>query len=240
MTGKEGWESSETVSHHVKFNNILIPGRRETLSIIARLATTFVSDQPRVLDIGCGYGDTTAEILELSPLASVCMVDYSEEMLRLAKERFSNNNKVKIIKHDLNSGVPDRLKSSRFDAVVSCHALHHVEHENKVGLYTQIRQVLDEGGLFINGDRFTGESPVISGWEFDDWITWMTKQIKNKLGIDRTFDQVKMRQMYFDWRLGDKPGTIWDTERDLRQAGFQYIDCVWKSHNMGIVVAANK
>ena len=76
MVKKEIWNSKETVNHHVKFNDILIPGRRDTLSIVARLATTFVSDQPRILDIGCGYGDVTAEILELSPLASVCMVDF--------------------------------------------------------------------------------------------------------------------------------------------------------------------
>ena len=243
MVKKEEWNSRETIDHHVKFNDILIPGLRDMLSIVARLATTFVSDRPRVLDIGCGYGDVTAEILELSPSASVCMVDYSEEMLKLAKERFGNNNQVKIIKHDLNKGIPGRLKSRKFDAVVSCHALHHIEHENRVGLYTQLRQVLDDDSLFINGDRFTGESPVISGWEFDNWITWMTEQIKNKLGImgiNRTFDQVKMRQIYLDRRLGDRPGTVWDTERDLRLAGFQYIDCVWKSHNMGIVVAADK
>ena len=237
MTENEGWKSREAARHHLRTADILIPGRRETLSIIARLAIEFVSDQPRVLDIGCGYGDVTAEILELSPLASVCMVDFSEEMLRLAGERFGNNNRVKIIEHDLNNGIPDKLESSKFDAIVSCHALHHVEHENKVGLYTQIRQLLDEGGLFINGDRFTGESPVITGWEFDNWITWMTKQIKNELGIDRTFIEVKKTQMESDERLGDKPATVWDTQRDLRQAGFQYVDCVWKSHNVGIIVA---
>lgn len=238
MTEKEGWKSVEAARHHLKTADILVPGRRDTLSIIATLATVFVSDRPRILDIGCGNGDVTAEILELSPLASVCMVDFSEVMLQLAKERFGNK-KVQIINHDLNNGVPDRLESSKFDAVVSCDALHHVEYENRVGLYTQIRQVLDEGGLFVNGDRFAGESPVISGWEFDNWISWMTKQI-NELGKDKAFDEVKKTQMELDEKLGDKPGTLWDTQRDLKQAGFQYVDCVWKSYNMAIVVATNR
>ena len=237
MEKNGSWKSKKRASHHLRFADILIPGRRDTLSIIARLATLFISDQPSILDIGCGYGDVTAEILEVSPLASVCMVDFSEEMLRLAKVRFGNNNKVKIIKHDLNNGVPGRLGSSKFDAVVSCHALHHVEHEYKVELYTQIRQVLDVGNFFVCGDRFTGESPVISRWEFDNWITWETKQIKTKLGRDKTFDEVKKIQMESDEKLGDKPGTLWDMQRDLKQVGFQYIDFVWKSHNMGIVVA---
>ena len=237
MVKNKGWKSRDAASHHLETADIIIPGRRDTLSIIARLATEFVSDKPRILDIGCGYGDVTAEILELSPLASVCMVDFSEEMVRLAKERFVNNSEVRIIKHDLNNGVPDRLESSKFDAVVSCHALHHVEYENKVGLYTKIRQVLNEGGLFINGDRFTGESPNISSWEFDNWITWMTKQINNKLDRDKSFDEVKKTQMESDKKLGDKPGTLWEMQKDLKQAGFQYIDCVWKNYNLGVIVA---
>ena len=238
MTGKEGWKSSYAIYHHLKTADILVPGRTETLSIVATLATVFFSDRPRILDIGCGNGDLTAKIFELSPLASVCMVDFSEVMLQLAIERFGNN-KVQIINHDLNNGLPDRLESNKFNAVVSCHALHHVEYENKVGLYTQIRQVLDEGGLFINGDRFTGESPVVSKWEFDSWITWMTKQI-NELGKDKAFDEVKKTQMELDEKLGDKPQTLWDTQRDLKQAGFQYIDWVWKNYNMAIVVATNR
>jgi len=217
-----------------------IPGRRETLSIVARLATAFVSNEPRILDIGCGWGDVTSEILGLNSLASVCMVDFSEEMFILAKEILGDDDRVKMIQHNLNKGIPDVLKSGKFDAVVSCHALHHVEHENKVELYTQIRQVLNEGGLFINGDRFTGESPVVSRWEFDNWIIWMIEEVRNKLGKDKVIDEVKKEQMAWDEKLGDIPGTIWDTQRDLKQAGFQYVDCVWKSYNMAIVVAADK
>ncbi|MFC1953108.1 class I SAM-dependent methyltransferase [Chloroflexota bacterium] len=237
MGKNEDWKSIEAARHHSKTADILVPGRRESLSIIARLATLSVSDQPRILDIGCGYGDFTMLILQMSPLASVCMVDFSGEMIQLARKRFSINNRVKIIKHDLNNGIPDRLKSDKFDAVVSCHALHHIEHENKVELYTQINLVLDEGDLFINCDRYIGESPVISRWEFDNWVRWEAEQIRDKLGKDKTFDEVKEIQLESDERLGDMPGTLWDTQRDLKQAGFQYIDCVWKNHNMGIVVA---
>ena len=135
MAKSEEWESKEVVNHQVRVADITIPGRRDKFAIVARLALAFVSDQPRILDIGCGYGDVTAEILELSPLASICKVDFSEEVLQQAKERFGNNIKVVIIKHDLNNGVPDNLESNNFDAVVSCYALHHIEHENKVPFF---------------------------------------------------------------------------------------------------------
>ena len=128
----------------------------------------------------------------------------------------------------------------RFDAVVSCFAIHHVEYENRIRLYEHVRHVLSGGGLFINGDRFIGEAPVVNKWEFDNWIAWMSKQIKNELRIDKTFDEVKKTQIESGKKLGDKPGTIWDTQKDLKQAGFQYVDFVWKSHNLGIIVATKR
>ena len=237
MARKQGWESGEAVSRWLQTADGLVRGRRDILSIIARLSTAFVADRPTILDLGCGHGDVTAEILKIRPHASIWMVDFSDEMIRLARERFSDNENIKVIKHDLNGGIPDELLSIEFDQVVSCFAIHHVEYENRVGLYADIRRVLSEDGLFVNGDRFIGESPVVSKWEFDNWIAWMTKQIKNELGIDEIFDHAKRTQMERDEKMGDKPGTLWDMQEDLRQADFQYVDCMWKSHNLGVIVA---
>jgi tRNA (cmo5U34)-methyltransferase len=236
----EGWKSSEAARHHLRTADVLSPGRRESLSLIARLATDYSPDEPSIMDLGCGYGDLTGEILSLKPLASVCMVDFSDEMLQLAGERFGDNKRIEIVKHDLNKGIPASLKSKRFDSIVSSYMLHHVEFENKVPLYTQVKQVLNEDGFFIIGDRFTGDSPVMRRWEFDSWISWMSGQIKEKLGKDIPFDELTRRQNESDNKLGDKPGTIWDTRRDLEQAGFRYVDCIWKSHNMAIVAAADR
>jgi tRNA (cmo5U34)-methyltransferase len=240
MEKKEGFQLRESVNHQLKFADMTIPGRGETLSIVAKLATLHISDESRFLDVGCGWGDVTKKVLELCPHASVCMVDYSEEMLILAREILGDDKRIQMINHDLNNGLPDELRSDKFDAVFSCHALHHVEHENKVELYTQIKHVLNKGGLFINGDRFHGESPLISNWEFDNWIEWMVDEIRNTMGKEKAFSAVKKAQIEWDEKLGDKPGTIWDTQRDLAQVGFQYVDCVWKRYNMAIIVATNK
>jgi len=240
MAEKRGWESTEAARHYLRTGDILIPGRRDILSIIARLATTFFSDTPKMLDIGCGNGDVTAEILAIEPNASVCLVDFSDEMIQLVRERFKDKGKIEIIKHDLNSGLPNKVMTTKFDAVVSCFAIHHIEYENRARLYSQIKRVLRDGGLFVNGDRFVGESPVVNQWEFDNWIVWMTKQIKTELGIDRTFDEVKRTQLESDKRLGDKPGTLWDMRDELRRTGFQYVDLLWKSHNLSVTCARKK
>jgi ubiquinone/menaquinone biosynthesis C-methylase UbiE len=239
MTEKDGWRSSEAARHHLKTADVLIPGRRETLSIIAKLATDSVPEQPRLLDIGCGHGDQTAAMLELKPDASVFMVDFSEEMLRLAGERFESNPRIKQFQHDLNKGLPDELRSGKFNAAVSCHTVHHIQPVNRRAVYSQVRHLLAEGGIFVIGDRFTGESPAVTKWEFDSWLRWMIVRIKDQLDKDLSFEELTKRQAESDARLGDMPGTIWDMQNDLKQAGFQYVDFIWKNQNMGILAASN-
>jgi tRNA (cmo5U34)-methyltransferase len=237
MSQEEGWKSREAAIHYSQIADILLPGREEILAIIAEMATSFVSGPPKILDLGCGYGDVTNAILNLNPQASVFMVDFSDEMLKQSAERFKENRNIRIIRHDLNEGILGSLATEKFDAVVSCFALHHIEFAHRVKLYTDIYKILKEDGLFINGDRFKGDSPAIDQWEFDNWIKWMAKQIKGK-GRDKSFAQIKQSQIESDKKLGDKPGTIWDMERDLRKAGFRQVDCVCKHQILAVLVSA--
>ncbi|MBN2075204.1 MAG: class I SAM-dependent methyltransferase [Dehalococcoidales bacterium] len=239
MTEKEGWKSEKTIRHYQRTADITIPGRRDILSKIADLATVFVSHQPKILDLGCGSGDVAAEIIRIRPDALIYMVDFSEGMIQMVRDRFQNNRNIEIITHDLNKGIPDILLSKKFDAVTSCFALHHVDYENRIGLYTQIKHVLCDGGLFINGDIFIGESPSISEWELNNLIIWIVDQAKSKLGIERTFNQVKQRHLQLAEEQGDKPGTLRDMQEGLRQAGFQYVDCVWMENRHAIITGSN-
>jgi hypothetical protein len=74
-------------------------------------------------------------------------------------------------------------------------------------------------------------------WEFDNFVGHMTEQINEKLKIEKTFAEVKATQIDSDKRLGDKPGTIWQMERDLREAGFRNVDCIWKYQNLAVIAA---
>lgn len=238
MEKNEGWAAKEAAEQYIKVVNIAIPYRKEILSIIAGLATAFATERPKVLDLGCGYGDVTAEVLKMKPEASVCLVDFSDEMIRLSSERFKNNPKIRIIKHDLNNGITDTAVGKEFDVVVSCFALHHIELTYRVKLYSEIKKALKQDGLFINGDRFKEDSPIIDEWIFNNWISYMVQQIRKKLGKEKTLDEVRRTQNVSDRKLGDKPGTIWDMRRDLKKAGFRYVDCLWKYQTLAIIAAA--
>ena len=240
MAEKTGWETSETARRYLEMADVLIPCRRDILYAIAKLTAEFTPENPVILDIGCGNGDVTNEILSLKPSVSLSLLDYSDDMIKMATERFSNNSNIKVLKHNLNNGLPEQMMAVKFDAVVSCFALHHIELENRVRLYENIRQVLREGGLFINGDRFIVESPSINQWGNDFWIAWVVERIRTELGIERTFEEVKQAQVESDKQHGDKPGTIWEMREDLKRAGFKFVDCIWMQYNLclGIIVAS--
>jgi tRNA (cmo5U34)-methyltransferase len=240
MNEPEGWTSPKAAQRYIRVQSEMVPGRSEVLSLIATLAAACPSTRPRFLDLGCGHGDVTGEILKLVPEASVTMVDFSGEMLRRAGERFVNDDRVSILEQDLNSGIPGALAESRFDAVVSCFALHHIELENRVMLYRQLRGVLNHDGLFINGDRFLGESPAMGAWEFDKWVVWMTARAKERFRITKTSAEIRQRQLEMDEKLGDKPGSIWAMRDDLKQAGFAHIDCLYKNQITAVIVALNQ
>lgn len=72
-----------------------MPGRNDILSIVSNLVNDFTKE-PRVLDIGCGFGYITAHILNTNPNSIVFMIDYSDEMLELCKEIFKENKNIKI------------------------------------------------------------------------------------------------------------------------------------------------
>ena len=170
MSTEQTWQSKQVADHYSRIADILIPNRREIMSIIARVATMSSPDSPRILDIGCGYGDVTAAVLGYAPQASVCMIDFSEEMVRRSAVRFQRNKDIRVLRYDLNEGLPDHLQPQEFDAVVSCFALHHIKLEQRVPLYSQVREVLGTDGVFVNGDRFREHSPSLHAWVFDEWV----------------------------------------------------------------------
>jgi release factor glutamine methyltransferase len=96
----------------------LIP-RPETEIVIERaLEHVRGLDEPSVLDVGTGTGAIALAIADELPQARVTAVDVSREALALARENLELtgvNGRVRLVEHDLTSGLGDR----EFDLVVS-------------------------------------------------------------------------------------------------------------------------
>lgn len=100
-----------------------------------------------VLDVGCGFGNIAAEISEKVPLGKVIGIDASENMIDLAKKRFSvedfpNLEFYKIKAEDI------RFEKGSFDVILCANTLLWVRKPKKA-LKTMCKALKEGGTLSI-------------------------------------------------------------------------------------------
>lgn len=127
-------------------------GYFDTLDIIYRE----IKPGSKVLDVGCGTGVLTKKIYDLN--CAVYGIDFSEKMLRIARERTPD---ARLYKCDFNDGLPAEITKEKFDYIISTYALHHLEDAAKAKFISKLAGILNDGGKIIIGDVcFTNESEM--------------------------------------------------------------------------------
>ena len=109
-----------------------------------------MTENSRVLDLGCGTGLELLEYYKLNPTAHVVGVDLSQGMLDALKGKFSDKDITLICTSYFD--VP--LEEAYFDSAVSVESLHHFTKEEKVPLYVKLHKALKPDGYFILTDYF--------------------------------------------------------------------------------------
>ncbi|OHD08424.1 MAG: methyltransferase [Spirochaetes bacterium GWD1_27_9] len=199
---------------------LLIPCFDDFYNIIKEICHS-TKENPKILDIGAGTGLLSKIILEKYPNAILTLIDISEKMLNIAKERFVNNQNINYI-------VCDYTKyefKEKYDIVISSLSIHHLENKEKRKLYKKIYEILNNDGIFVNGDQFL--SPYKENEEFCKKI-WFEKIEKTNLTEEDkkgAYDRMKM----------DKPATIDENLKYLKKAGFKNTDLFYKYYVFGII-----
>ncbi|MBN1289170.1 MAG: methyltransferase domain-containing protein [Actinobacteria bacterium] len=112
-----------------------------------------VSDEGRLLDLGCGTGDVTSKVLEKLPRVKVIGVDPAANMRKVYLKRFGGNPDIEARDGD---GLSIPVEDSSIGCVVSHIALHHVLPEKRADCASEIARVLKPGGKLVYADCFTG------------------------------------------------------------------------------------
>lgn len=108
--------------------------------------------QPKacILDLGCGTGLELEEYISINPTARITGIDLSRGMLEALRKKLPNSDITLIC----GSYFELPLGVCAFDGAVSVESLHHFTKEEKIGLYTRLREALRDGGYFILTDYF--------------------------------------------------------------------------------------
>ena len=163
----------------------------------------------RILDLGTGDGRLLALVIRDHPNAEAVAIDFSPAMLDAAQKRFAGDASVAVITHNLDDPLPDLGK---FDAVISCFAIHHLVHERKRALYSEIFGLLNLGGAFCNLEHVASPTPRLHE-EF-------------------------LRGIGFTVETEDPSNKLLDLEtqlRWLREIGFVDVDCHWKWRELALL-----
>ena len=116
-------------------------------------------EELRVLDLGAGTGLLSAKVAEKFPAANITLLDFSAEMLRVARRRFEGHPgrfEFRVMDY-AREPLPEGPRG--FDLVVSALSLHHLTHGDKRATFEKVHASLRSGGRFVNADQVTGETP---------------------------------------------------------------------------------
>ncbi|MDY8022173.1 class I SAM-dependent methyltransferase [Paenibacillus polymyxa] len=169
----------------------------------------------KVLDAGCGEGYLSRKMARGGALVEA--VDYSTEMLRLAKERTPSA--LGITYHHGNLEKLEMFEDQSFDLIVSNMVIQDLAHYEQA--IAEMRRLLVPGGRFIFSILHPCFQTPQSGWVKDETgkkLYWKVNQYFNEGPLEQAipYDQEE-KFLYFHRTLGSYVQTI--IEADLLLEG---------------------
>jgi tRNA (cmo5U34)-methyltransferase len=176
---------------------------------------------PRILDVGAGTGLLSAMVKARWPAARLTLLDFSEEMLARARERFAGAPVPVEIRVGDSRVAP---LGGPWDAVVSALSIHHLRDAEKRDLYARAFAALAPGGILVNADNVEAEDAAVQARDRAAWIDAM-----RAAGLGEADLQAGLRRTEVDVLAPLALQLGW-----LRELGFEQVDCAYKWRHFAV------
>lgn len=199
----------------------LIPYYAEQREMMLDLVP-FAHDEPLdVLDLGCGPGPLSAELLSVFPAARLTAFDLTEEMIAACRHTLEGRSGVTYVVGDFRT---DALGGG-YDLVVASLSLHHLRLEERPAFYVRVSESLRPGGMLIAAEVIVDEDATVGARQYELWKAFMAKN-----GEDA-------EAWYRKHLAKDHPATLPGMLDMMRVAGLEEAGCAWRYLNFAIVSA---
>jgi tRNA (cmo5U34)-methyltransferase len=181
---------------------------------------------PTILDLGAGTGIFSQFVLEKYPQADITLLDFSEQMLSVARERFAGIKNVSFQVADMINFEPRQ----KYDAVISSLAIHHLSHEDKQTLFKKIHGILKDGGSFVNAEQVNGSTDHIHSFYTQRRHLRLDNSPLDKEAINASYERNK----------SDICASVSEQLKWLKEAGLTEVDCPFKYYIFAILWGMKK
>ena len=163
----------------------------EMLSIVA--SSLHLKSGENILNAGCGTGNLEILIAGNNSQTKIVSIDFSESMLKRAKNKCDRFNNITFQEIDMNDTLP--FPDQEFDKIVSVNALYALENPEKT--MQEFARVLKRNGiltlvtpkkgcsapLILKAHRHKNESEEL--WRGDSFLKWL-RLVFRAFGMSKT------------------------------------------------------
>lgn len=198
--------------------NVAQVDSRLSLELIAEAAAATNPNAQSVLDIGCGAGNYTLQVLERLPNLDVTLLDLSAPMLERASERVAavSSGAIRTLQSDVRE---TDLGENQFDLILAAAVFHHLRTEAEwAQVFGQLYRALKPGGTVWIYDLVEATMPEINAM--------MTRRYGDYL---EGLKGPGYRETVFGWiEMEDTPFPLMFQVDQLRAAGFREVEILHK------------
>lgn len=123
---------------------------------LKKFASHYRSKKIKALEAGCGTGETSKLILELSRNMELIAVDNDPDVLAEAKKKLAKYKNVKFVKQDIENFLNNNKQN--FDVFIQASVFHNLSISKRKRIIKKAFMALKPGGAFINADKIAQDN----------------------------------------------------------------------------------
>ncbi len=189
-----------------------------------------------VLEIGCGPGPTTKEILDTREEISVDAVDNEPNMILQAKDYlsvFEEKQRLKLVTEDALLFLRQQ-ENEKYDAFASGWTLHNFYRDYRSEVLAEIYRVMRKDGVFVNGDKYADDNPkehsVQLEWSlnrlYDTYTRNGREDLRDAWLVHMVEDNMPERMMRES-----------ESRKEMSEIGFKDVMSIWRMQMEAVMIA---
>lgn len=193
-----------------------IPYYDEFYEQVIELVKIFNHNAVRWLDIGCGTGKMGSVAFGNIELDKFVFCDSSDEMIRIAKERFKYNNAEFSV-----CDVQKLDYANEFDVITAIQVNHYLHMDERKIALQKCYEALKDSGIFISFENFAPFTNLGKSVYLEKWKRYQMKQGKI---LEECQKHIKRYgKDYF-------PISLSENVELMQNCGFKAVEILWLSN----------